>query len=53
MGVGFEFDVIVVVVMGGMLIFGGCGVIFGMLVGVLLFGVFNNGFNMIGVNLYV
>lgn len=42
-------DVIVVVVLGGMFLFGGKGCIIGILIGVFIIGVLNNGLNIIGV----
>lgn len=42
-------DVIAVVVFGGIFLLGGKGCILGILIGVLIIGVLNNGFNIIGV----
>lgn len=51
-GIGYELDVIAVVVLGGMSLVGGKGCIVGMLIGVLIFGFFNNGLNLLGVFFY-
>jgi ribose transport system permease protein len=51
-GTGFEFDVIVAVVLGGTAITGGVGTIFGAIVGVLIVGVLNNGLNLMGVDTF-
>lgn len=40
------------VVLGGISFFGGCGCIIGMLIGVLIIGILNNGFNLFGVLLF-
>jgi predicted ABC-type sugar transport system permease subunit len=49
LGMGFEFDVITAVVVGGTSIFGGIGTIQGTILGALIIGVITNG--MIIVNL--
>lgn len=49
-GVGFEFDVIVAVVLGGTSLEGGEGSIFGMVVGALIVGFIGNGLNLMGVH---
>jgi ribose/xylose/arabinose/galactoside ABC-type transport system permease subunit len=51
-GTGFEFDVIVAVVLGGTAITGGQGKIIGSIVGVLIVGVLNNGLNLLGVSTF-
>jgi ribose/xylose/arabinose/galactoside ABC-type transport system permease subunit len=51
-GTGFEFDVIVAVVLGGTAITGGQGTIIGSIVGVLIVGVLNNGLNLLGVSTF-
>ena len=51
-GIGFEFDVIVAVVLGGTAITGGQGTIIGSIVGVLIVGVLNNGLNLLGVSTF-
>ena len=51
-GVGFEFDVIVAVVLGGTAITGGQGTILGSIVGVLIVGVLDNGLNLLGVSTF-
>ncbi|MGI9860570.1 ABC transporter permease [Moorella naiadis] len=48
-GVGFEFDVIVAVVLGGTPLEGGEGSVIGMLMGALLVGFLNNGMNLLGI----
>lgn len=45
----YEFDVIVSVVIGGMLLMGGVGMVLGMVIGVFVIGVLCNGLNMNGV----
>jgi ribose/xylose/arabinose/galactoside ABC-type transport system permease subunit len=49
-GTGFEFDVIVAVVLGGTAITGGQGTIVGSIIGVLIVGVLDNGLNLMGVS---
>jgi len=49
-GVGFEFDVIVAVLLGGTSLFGGEGSVIGMLIGAFIVGVLGNGLNLIGVH---
>jgi ribose transport system permease protein len=51
-GVGFEFDVIVAVILGGTSLFGGEGSIFGTIVGALILGVLRNGMNLKGINVF-
>jgi ribose/xylose/arabinose/galactoside ABC-type transport system permease subunit len=51
-GTGFEFDVIVAVVLGGTAITGGQGTITGSIVGVLIVGVLDNGLNLLGVSTF-
>jgi ribose/xylose/arabinose/galactoside ABC-type transport system permease subunit len=51
-GTGFEFDVIVAVVLGGTAITGGVGTIVGAIVGVLIVGVLDNGLNLMGVDTF-
>jgi ribose/xylose/arabinose/galactoside ABC-type transport system permease subunit len=51
-GTGFEFDVIVAVVLGGTAITGGVGTIAGAIVGVLIVGVLDNGLNLMGVDTF-
>jgi len=51
-GAGFEFDVIVAVVLGGTAITGGQGTILGSIVGVLIVGVLDNGLNLLGVSTF-
>jgi len=48
-GSGFEFDVIIAVVLGGTSLDGGEGSIIGMVIGALIIGVIGNGLNMLGV----
>lgn len=49
-GTGFEFDVIVAVVLGGTSLEGGEGSVFGMLVGALIVGFIGNGLNLMGIH---
>jgi ribose/xylose/arabinose/galactoside ABC-type transport system permease subunit len=49
-GVGYEFDAIAAVVVGGTSFAGGEGGLAGTLVGVLIIGVINNGLNLLNVN---
>lgn len=49
-GNGFEFDVVVAVVLGGTSLDGGEGSIFGMLIGALIVGFIANGLNLIGIH---
>jgi ribose transport system permease protein len=51
-GTGFEFDVIVAVVLGGTAITGGQGTIVGSIIGVLIVGVLDNGLNLMGVSTF-
>jgi ribose/xylose/arabinose/galactoside ABC-type transport system permease subunit len=51
-GIGFEFDVIVAVVLGGTAITGGQGNIIGSIVGVLIIGTLDNGLNLMGVSTF-
>ncbi len=51
-GEGYEMDVIAGVVIGGTLLTGGRGSIFGTVIGVFIFGVIENGLNIIGVPTY-
>ncbi len=48
-GVGFEFDVIIAVVLGGTLISGGEGSVLGMVIGALIVGFVANGLNLLDV----
>ena len=48
-GNGFEFDVIIAVVLGGTSLAGGEGSVLGMVVGALIVGVIGNGLNLMGV----
>ena len=49
-GAGFEFDVVVAVVLGGTSLDGGEGSVFGMLIGALIVGFIANGLNLMGVS---
>jgi ribose transport system permease protein len=51
-GVGFEFDVIVAIVLGGTSLAGGEGTVFGTLIGALIVGVLTNGLNLLGVHTF-
>jgi ribose/xylose/arabinose/galactoside ABC-type transport system permease subunit len=48
-GIGFEFDVIVAVILGGTALTGGQGTIIGTVVAVFILGVLGNGLNLLGV----
>lgn len=52
MGQGFELDAIAAVVLGGTSLMGGRGTIWGTLVGALVIGILNNGFNLLSVDPY-
>jgi len=52
-GVGWEFDVISAVIIGGTSLFGGEGSILGTLLGVLFIGMLGNGMVLLGVNPYL
>ena len=49
-GSGFEFDVVVAVILGGTSLDGGEGSVFGMLIGALIVGFIANGLNLLGVH---
>lgn len=49
-GNGFEFDVVVAVVLGGTSLDGGEGSVFGMLIGALIVGFIANGLNLLGMH---
>jgi ribose/xylose/arabinose/galactoside ABC-type transport system permease subunit len=51
-GFGFEFDVIVAVILGGTSLAGGEGSVFGTLIGALIVGVLSNGLNLLGVHTF-
>jgi ribose/xylose/arabinose/galactoside ABC-type transport system permease subunit len=48
-GLGFEFDVIIAVVLGGTSLAGGEGNILGMAIGALIVGFLSNGLNLLGI----
>ncbi len=48
-GIGFEFDVIVAIVLGGASLAGGAGTLSGTLLGALILAVFANGMNLLGI----
>jgi len=50
---GLELDSIAAVVIGGVSLFGGTGSIVGVLLGVLIIGVINNGMNLAGLNIWM
>jgi ribose/xylose/arabinose/galactoside ABC-type transport system permease subunit len=50
---GLELDSIAAVVIGGVSLFGGSGSIVGVLLGVLIIGVINNGMNIAGLNIWM
>ena len=47
-----ELDSIAAVVVGGVSLFGGSGSMIGVLLGVLIIGVINNGMNIVGLNVW-
>ena len=49
-GEGFELDAIAAVILGGTSLMGGRGSIWGTLVGTLIIGILNNGFNLMAVD---
>ena len=51
-GYGFEFDVIVAVILGGTSLAGGEGSVFGTLIGALIVGTLKNGLNLLGVHTF-
>jgi ribose/xylose/arabinose/galactoside ABC-type transport system permease subunit len=51
-GFGFEFDVIVAVILGGTSLAGGEGSVFGTFIGALIVGVLGNGLNLLGVHTF-
>ena len=51
-GVGWEFDVISAVIIGGTSLYGGSGSMLGTLMGVLFIGLLANGMTLMGVNSY-
>jgi ribose transport system permease protein len=52
-GQGYELDAIASTVIGGTSVSGGEGSVVGTLVGVLLFNIINNVFNLLGVQVYI
>lgn len=51
-GVGYEFDAITAVVVGGTSMMGGVGNVFGTFIGALIIGIINNILNLLNVNSY-
>ena len=51
-GVGFEFEVIVAILIGGTSLAGGQGTIVGTVIGALIVAVLGNGLNLLGVDSY-
>lgn len=51
-GLGFEFDVIIAVLIGGTSLFGGKGTIIGTVIGAFIIGVLSNGLTLLGVDSY-
>ncbi len=51
-GIGFEFDVIVAVILGGTSLFGGEGSVSGTIVGALILGALRNIMNLLGLNVF-
>jgi ribose transport system permease protein len=52
MGQGFELDAIAAVVLGGTSLMGGRGTVWGTLIGALVIGILNNGFNLLAIDPY-
>jgi inositol transport system permease protein len=52
-GVGYEFDAITAVVVGGTSLAGGSGSIVGTIIGAVIVGILNNCLNLLSVNTYV
>jgi inositol transport system permease protein len=52
-GVGYEFDAITAVVVGGTSLAGGSGSIMGTIIGAVIVGILNNCLNLLNVNTYV
>jgi ribose/xylose/arabinose/galactoside ABC-type transport system permease subunit len=48
-GIGFEFDVIVAILLGGTSLSGGVGTVWGMIVGAFIVGLLGNGLNLLNV----
>ena len=51
-GIGFEFDVIVAVLLGGTSLYGGEGSVSGMVIGALILGFLSNGLNLLGIHTF-
>ncbi|MEI6388293.1 MAG: ABC transporter permease [Spirochaetota bacterium] len=51
-GSGFEFDVIIAIVLGGTSIYGGVGTVFGTVIGALIVGFVANGLNLLDVQAF-
>ena len=51
-GLGYELDVIAMVIIGGTSFTGGIGTIPGTIIGMLIIGIINNGLNLMGVSSY-
>jgi ribose/xylose/arabinose/galactoside ABC-type transport system permease subunit len=51
-GIGFEFDVIIAVILGGTSLSGGEGSIIGTVIGALIVGVLGNALNLLGVQTF-
>lgn len=51
-GLGYELDVIAMVIIGGTSFTGGIGTIPGTIIGMLIIGIINNGLNLLGVSSY-
>ncbi len=52
LGEGFEFDALVITLLGGTSIFGGVGTVWGTLIGAFILVVINNGLNLMNVSPY-
>ncbi|NTV90107.1 MAG: ABC transporter permease [Clostridiales bacterium] len=53
MGTGYEFTALTAIVLGGLSIMGGKGTILGTVFGVLILGIIDNSFTLLGVNPYL
>ncbi len=51
-GDGYELDAITAVVIGGASLSGGCGSVFGAIIGMLIIGVMTNGLDLLNVSSY-
>lgn len=52
-GIGFEFEVIVAIILGGTTLMGGEGSVIGMVLGAIIVGFIGNGLNLLGISSFV